>query len=330
MEPTTEMVHPSLLRSHLRPPRPLRLGARRSLCALLAAYLLWASACSPPPASDAEVPPAPLLVGSGWVEERLGEEDLVILHVGSDSSFAAGHIPGARPMALQRFAPEVDGLGTEMPDPARFRELLEEAGVSLDSRIVVYTVTHPPQFAARLYLTLEHFGLGAQSSILNGGLRAWEDEGRPVSTDPTPADRGVLPDLTAGGELVVDHAYVLARVLDGGARVVDARDAPFWTGEQQLQVRSEQPGRIPGALNLPFRSLVDETGHFLEEERLRALFIEAGVQPGEPLVAYCHVGQQASLLTVAARLLGHPVHLYDGSWEDWSRRDELPAETNRD
>jgi thiosulfate/3-mercaptopyruvate sulfurtransferase len=330
MESTPEMVRASLLRSHLRPPDPLRLRARRSLGGLLAALLLWAGACSPSPATDADASPAPLLVGPEWLEERLGEEDLVILHVGSDSSFAAGHIPGARPMALQRFAPEVDGLGTEMPDPASFRELLEEAGISAHSRIVVYTVTHPPQFAARLYLTLEHFGLGARSSILDGGLRAWEAEGRPVSTDSAEPARGVLPDLAPGGGVLVDHAYVADRVLDAGVRVVDARDAPFWTGEQQLQVRSERPGRIPGALNVPFRSLVDEAGHFLAEDRLRALFSEAGVQPGDPVIAYCHVGQQASLLAVAARLLGHPVHLYDGSWEDWSRRAELPAETDQD
>ncbi len=312
--------------------------------ALLAAPLLLLAGCGPGDRGEAggeagEMPreAAPILVTADWLEARLpgapgaGEGPLAILHVGSDSSFAAGHIPGARPLALARFAPEVGGLGTEMPDPQDLRELLEEAGVSADSRVVIYSATHPPQFAARLYLTLEHFGLGARASILDGGLRGWEAEGRPLATGPGGARaRGSLPELAPQGDLLVDHRFVEARMEDGAAALMDARDPQFWTGEAHLQARAERPGRIPGALNLPFRSLVDESGHFLDEEALRGLFAEAGVQPGEPVVSYCHVGQQASLLAVAARLLGHPVRLYDGSWEDWSRRPELPAENQED
>jgi len=191
---------------------------------------------------------------------------------------------------------------------------------------VVYSATHPPQFAARLYLTLEHFGLGRAASILDGGLRGWEAEGRPLATGAGEVVRGILPELAEQGDLLVEFQQVADRLQNGGARVVDARDPPFWTGEQHLQQRAQRPGRIPGARNLPFRTLVSESGHFLDPAALRTLFQEAGIQEGEPIVAYCHVGQQASLLTVAARLLGHPVVLYDGSWEDWSQGMELEAE----
>jgi thiosulfate/3-mercaptopyruvate sulfurtransferase len=311
--------------------RPPRFAPLLPILAVLA--VLAGAGCSPGTDQVVEAPPAPLLVSADWVQERLGDggdegSALVLLHVGSDSSFVAGHIPGARPLALQRFAPEVNGLGTEMPDPADLRELLEEAGVSVDSRIVVYSATHPPQFAARLYLTLEHFGLGAQSSILDGGLRGWEGEGRPLATGAVTVERGSLPELTPRPGLLVDHDGVAERIADAGAQVVDARDPQFWTGEAHLQQRAARPGRIPGARNVPFRSLVDDSGHFLDEAELRARFTEAGIEPGESVVAYCHVGQQASLLTVAARLLGHPVQLYDGSWEDWSQRLELEAEND--
>lgn len=311
---------------------------------------LTATACAPdaPSSSDgaptthAAMAQAPLLVDAHWLQPRLGEEELVILHVGTDSSFQAGHIPGARPLTLQSFAPEVDGLGTEMPEAEAFRALLEGAGVSSSSRIVIYSASHPPQFAARLYLTLDYFGLGGQASILDGGLLAWEGDGRPLNHgeatgDPTgespglgtgqpDGKRGSLPPLMPQGSFLVDADFVSARLGDGEARIVDARDPPFWTGAQQLQSRARRPGRIPGAGNVPFRSLVDEDGHFLPTDSLRALFQEAGIQEGEALVAYCHVGQQASLLTVAARLLGHSVTLYDGSWEEWSAREALPAE----
>lgn len=289
---------------------------------------LLAPGCTPP--APPTTPPVPMVVPADWLQGSLGNPGLVVLHVGTDSSFAAGHIPGARPLSLQRFAPEVEGLGTEMPDAGEFRELLEEAGVSADSRLVIYSATHPPQFAARLYLTLDHFGLATQASLLDGGLRAWEAEGRPLATDPVAHERGVLPELSPRGGVLVDRTFVAARLHDGGARIVDARDPPFWSGEQHLQARAARPGRIPGAGNLPFRSLVGEDGRFLPEAELRALFDAAGIEPGEPLVAYCHVGQQASLVTLVARMLGHAVGLYDGSWEEWSAHPELPAEQDQE
>jgi thiosulfate/3-mercaptopyruvate sulfurtransferase len=49
------------------------------------------------------------------------------------------------------------------------------------------------------------------------------------------------------------------------------------------------------------------------------------VKPGTEIVSYCHVGQQASLVWLAARMLGHEARLYDGSFEDWSGRDDLPV-----
>ena len=38
------------------------------------------------------------------------------------------------------------------------------------------------------------------------------------------------------------------------------------------------------------------------------------------MIGYCHIGQQATAMLFAARTLGYRVVLYDGSFEDWSRR----------
>jgi thiosulfate/3-mercaptopyruvate sulfurtransferase len=253
----------------------------------------------------------------------------VLLHVGNTQSFQEAHIPGARLIETAEFAPEIAGLVTEMPDPAQLRDALERAGVSSDSRVVVYSASAPPQLAARLYLTLEHFGLGANASMLDGGLPAWRGEGRQVSTDAVAVRRGNLPELSPGTDLVVDHEYVEARIADGTATVVDARDRAYWTGEQHLAMRAARPGRIPGARNVPFRELVDEQGRLHPVERIARIFREAGVDAGEPVVVYCHVGQQASLTSLAAKLLGWTVRLYDGSYQDWSNRLELPVQTGQ-
>ena len=86
-------------------------------------------------------------------------------------------------------------------------------------------------------------------------------------------------------------------------------------------------GHIPSANNIPFSSLVeDSTNKFKSVEAFRALFTGAGVRPGDSVATYCHIGQQASLLYFVARYLGYEAHLYDGSFQDWSNRKELPVE----
>jgi thiosulfate/3-mercaptopyruvate sulfurtransferase len=86
-------------------------------------------------------------------------------------------------------------------------------------------------------------------------------------------------------------------------------------------MRDHSAGHIEGATNIPFNSLVDDSLlTLLPRDELRRRFAAAGVQQGDTVAAYCHVGQQATVVIFAARLLGHPVRLYDGSMDDWEKR----------
>ena len=269
---------------------------------------------------------APLLVSTSWLAEHLRDPNLVVLHVGSDESYAEAHIPGARHMALAAFAPERNGLSTEVPELDVLQNALENAGITNESRVIIYAATHPPQLAARLYVTLDYIGLGKRASLLDGGLRAWRTEQRELSTEAVQSAPGrVTLQLREG--VIVDHVYVNERLDKRDVAIVDARDERFWSGAMRNQARAARAGRIPGARNLPYGSLVDESGRLLERSALVALFRQAGIAEGQSIVTYCHVGQQASLLFLAARQLGHDVRMYDGSYEDWSKRPELRVET---
>jgi thiosulfate/3-mercaptopyruvate sulfurtransferase len=106
------------------------------------------------------------------------------------------------------------------------------------------------------------------------------------------------------------------------AKVIDARAAEFYAGAARGEMLA---GHIPGAISLPFTSFNDSTMRMLPAAQIEAKFHAAGVQPGDTVIAYCHVGQQATVVLLAARLTGHPVRLYDGSFQDWSMRN-LPTE----
>jgi thiosulfate/3-mercaptopyruvate sulfurtransferase len=275
----------------------------------------------PTPVADGPV------VSTAWVAERMQEPNLVLLHVGPEQAYASAHVPGARlvtsaMISVRHTTDDGETLNLEMPEPDALRASLAALGISDDSRIVVYAATLPVMTTAtRVVLTLQYAGLGERTFLLQGGLNAWTTEGR-QTTDVVPeVTPGTLSALTIA-PVIVDADAVDAQRSTSGVSVVDARARALYTGEQTGGGRStpHKTGHIAGAVNVPFNSTYDHMGRFKSPDDLRTMFLEAGVRPGDTVIAYCHIGQQATATILAARLAGFDVKLYDGSLEDWSRR----------
>jgi thiosulfate/3-mercaptopyruvate sulfurtransferase len=264
------------------------------------------------------------IVSTEWLASHLKDDSLVLLQVGEKEEYTAAHIPGAQFISLTDIStPRGAGLALELPAVDQLKTTFEKLGVSNKSRIVIYFSKDWVTPTARVFLTLDYLGLGDRTSILDGGLPAWRAEGRPVTSEVHAATPGRLVPHTRQ-ELVVDAAWVNANLHKPGVMVLDARAPKFYTGEE---VRLTRGGHIPGAKNIPFSSLVEDSNNkFKSVEMLRQLFNAAGVKKGDSVTTYCHIGQQASLLYFVARYLGYDTHLYDGSFEDWSQRRELPVE----
>ncbi|MEZ5316865.1 MAG: rhodanese-like domain-containing protein [Vicinamibacterales bacterium] len=279
-------------------------------------------------APAAQSPRAAVEVSTAWLAGHLADPDLVLLHVGAEDAYAARHIPGARLVRMSDVAQTADGLRLQMLPADGLRAALADWGISDRSRIVVYYVRSELTQATRILFTLDYAGLGDRASILSGGMTAWTAEGRPVTTDVPAPRTGTLSPLQLR-PLVVDADFVNGHRATSGYRVVDARLTPFYDGTQTggTQSAPHRAGHIASAGSIPYSSLVDDEGRVKPDADLRAAFDAAGVKPGDTVVGYCHIGQQATAMLYAARALGHPVLLYDGSFEDWSRRAGLPVET---
>lgn len=281
------------------------------------------------PAMRGTSPRDNLLVSTEWLAKHLGDPNLVLLHVGDPREYPAEHIAGARLITLRDISTphELGTLSLEMLAPDELRQRLEKFGISDDSRIVVYHGKDWISPATRVVLTLDWIGLGDRASVLDGGMPLWKQEGRAVTNvAPAAAKTGRLTVRPTRGEIVVDHAVVQRSIKAPGVTIVDARAAMFYDGPSHGEHRA---GHIPSAVNLPFNSVFGDDLRLLSADSLTTLFRKAGVRPDDSIVVYCHIGQQATAVIFAARSLGYTARLYDGSFDDWSARKELPVEGGR-
>jgi thiosulfate/3-mercaptopyruvate sulfurtransferase len=262
-----------------------------------------------------------MVVSTDWLAAHLREETLVILHVGSQKDYEAGHIPGARLVTLADVSiTDASGLRLEMPPVKALEDALARFGVTDVGRVVVYAGTESVQSATRVWFTLDYLGLGDRASLLDGGLALWRAESRPLITEAPPlVERKFAAHPSA--ERMVNADWVRAHLDDPKVQLLDARTPEFYSGANAGGM--PRAGHIPGARNVPFSSVFEANGKLKPVEALREIMNARGSQ--EPLaVSYCHIGQQATVLYFVARRLGLPARLYDGSFQDWSRRPELP------
>jgi thiosulfate/3-mercaptopyruvate sulfurtransferase len=303
------------------PPRHL---AAALACALLSLTVPRAMAAQKPASA------APLTVSTAWLSAHLEDPNLVLLHVGDRKGYDREHIPGARFIDLDDISvSNMDhahgGLMLEMPQPDSLRARLEALGISDDSRVIVYYGSEWVSPATRVIFTLDYAGLGAGSSLLDGGMQAWKAEHRSVTAELPKAQRGTLATLKIH-PIVVNAAWVNSRIGTPNFHLIDGRAAVYYDG---VEAGGPRKGHIKGARSLPFTEVVDDRMYLRRPAELKALFANAGVADGDTVVAYCHVGQQGTAVLFAARSIGHPVLLYDGSFEEWSRHNELPVEDPR-
>lgn len=265
-----------------------------------------------------------VLVTTDWLAERLGRDEVIVLHAGTRKDYDEGHIPGARLVELADISiTRDDGLRTELPPVDQLQDTFARLGITDGSHIVVYAGNSSFQAAARVFFTLDYLGWGDRSALLDGGLALWRAEGRPLASEAALARRGTFTPHPAP-ERVVDAAWLEKHRGSEHVVVIDARAPEFYSGATPGQM--PRAGHIPGARNIPFMTLVDGQGRFKSREEIVSLFAQVGVQPGSTVVSYCHVGYQASAIYFAARYAGFDARLYDGSFQDWSRRPELPVE----
>jgi thiosulfate/3-mercaptopyruvate sulfurtransferase len=267
---------------------------------------------------------APMTVTADWLKSNLSDTKLVLLHIGVKPEYDAGHIAGAQFVTLDDLSTtrEESDLALQLPPADRLKTAFEKLGISNDSRVILYWGKDWISPTTRVFFTLDYVGLGGRTSILDGGMPGWVAAGNTLTKDVPSVKAGSLK-LTPNDDIVAQAAFVKANLDNSKVKIIDARNPQFYTGANAGGM--PRAGRVKGAKNIPFDTIVKDS-KFLTTDELRKRFADAGVQPYDTVVTYCHIGQQGTVDYFAAKMLGYKVKLYDGSFQEWSRLAEMPVE----
>ena len=265
-----------------------------------------------------------MLVTTAWLEQHLGDQDLIVLQIGRDrTQFDAGHIPGARFVRLDEIVEQHTDSLNELPPVPDLRDTFEHLGIGNRTRVVLVDDSGGV-LAARAYFTLDYLGHGEQAALLNGGVTAWIGESRPLSKEqPTLRHATFVPRIRR--EMVISTGQMarLSAAVSTGSRqysLLDARPVAEHTGVVYSESVS-QPGHIAGSQSLYWKELINSgaNGHLLPDDELRRRFMDAGAAPGKRVITYCRTGMQSSFTYFVARYLGYDAAMYDGSVYEWVR-----------
>ncbi len=233
------------------------------------------------------------------------------------AEYAAGHVPGAVFVDLDRelaSAPGVSGRHP-LPDVAEFGAVMRRSGVSSDRPVVVYDGGQG--WAAARAWWLLHWTGHPNVRVLDGGLPAWEG---PLATDtPAPEEGDFVPAPGAAGLLDADGAAALAR----SGVLLDARAGERYRGE--VEPIDPVGGHIPGAVSAPTADNVASDGRLRPAGDLRARFASMGVTEDTEVGVYCGSGVSAAQEVLALTVAGIPAALYAGSWSEWSSDPDRPV-----
>lgn len=265
------------------------------------------------------------IVTSDWLEKNLAEVKLIDIRKADE--FKEGHLPGAVNIMYGALAIKNNNLDNEMPQIDDLADVLNAAGITSKSKVVIYNKVDNILERAnmtRIAQTFVYAGI-KDVAILDGGWNKWTADKKTVSKDAATVKPG-NEKFIFDKKIIVDQKQVLSRL--GKALMVDTRDPEFFFGAAKLPF-VEKPGRIKGAVSLPSTWAFSKEGSFRPTDELQKYVTGViGNDKKREIIVYCDTGRLASTWWfMLTQVFGYTnVAMYDGSSQDFMKNPSFPIE----
>jgi len=272
------------------------------------------------------------LVTTEWVDaHRADVTNIRIVESNEDVLvYDTGHIPEA--VKIDWFRDLQHPTLRDYVTPEAFAKLCGRLGIGRDTLVVFYGDRNN-WWAAYALWTFTMFG-HTKCVLMDGGRQKWKAENRAMSEEVPSHPRTEYPVPVVDGSVRAFRDDVLKYSREGGP-LIDVRSPQEFTGElthmpDYPQEGAQRAGHVPGAASVPWAKAANEDGTFRSRGELERIYMdEAGLAPGDEVIAYCRIGERSShTWFVLKYLLGFPnVRNYDGSWTEWGNLVGFPIET---
>jgi len=272
------------------------------------------------------------LVSTEWLAQKLEGSGIWILDVQPNvHDYIKEHIPGAVYLNEDHFRSFSGGLPAQWISFGAVEPILRSAGLRPDVPVVVYTAVGAFKgWGDGLEQTMVAYSLARyghrQVYALDGGLDKWTEEGRPLSQEYSVIEPSDFQVAVPNEYFVGYDEFV--RIKDrGDVILLDARPPAIYEGQGPWK----KPGHIPGAINLPWMSLMNEKNKALlkSEEEIAEILRAHNVGPEKTVICSCGTGREATNEFLLFNFyLGYPrVKIHEGAFTEWITYPENPTVT---
>ncbi len=282
---------------------------------------------TPYPRGDGKVK----LVTPAWLSDRMNDADLTIIDTQPNvHDYIQEHIPGAVYLTEGVLRVSNRGFPTSFSPDTCIQESFRRAGLKAGSPVVVYT--GKGVFSGwgdglgqmMIAYTLAKYGHDIVY-ILDGGIDRWKSEGGEISQEfPTIEPSGFTAKVHDDYAIGYDE---FRQIKDNdGVVVLDARPVAFYEGRSGPW---RKRGHIPGAISLPWRSLMDDANpaKFRPNDELDTILEAHGVDRTRTVICTCGTGREATNEFILLKWLYlYPnVRIYEGSITEWTAYPDNPV-----